>query len=268
MHLNEIPLPGGDVTEGVVRVGDTVRRPLGEHSPTVHAVLRHLESVGFDGAPRLHGTDEKGREIVSFIEGEVAARPWPAWVGDLERGRSVARLLRRLDDAMLGFGLPFGSGAGPRPAGSPEPVGPPPEFIGHRDITPENTVFRDREAFALIDFDLARPSSRVDEVANLLQWWGGWQAPGDRDPAFDGVDVARRARDLVDAYGLSGEERQWIVPVSISVADRSWYSMRERAERLGGGWRRMWDEGVGDSIRRRGAWLRADAGLLAGALIG
>jgi hypothetical protein len=33
----EIPLAGGDVTEGVVRVGDTVRRPVGPHSPLVHA---------------------------------------------------------------------------------------------------------------------------------------------------------------------------------------------------------------------------------------
>jgi hypothetical protein len=27
----KIPLTGGDVTEGVVRVGDTVRRPVGPH---------------------------------------------------------------------------------------------------------------------------------------------------------------------------------------------------------------------------------------------
>ncbi|TMR23805.1 aminoglycoside phosphotransferase family protein, partial [Actinomadura geliboluensis] len=29
----EVPLFGGDVSEGVVRVGETVRRPLGAHSP-------------------------------------------------------------------------------------------------------------------------------------------------------------------------------------------------------------------------------------------
>lgn len=51
----EIPLVGGDVTEGVVRVGDTVRRPVGSHSPLVHTLLRHLEEVGFPGAPRFLG---------------------------------------------------------------------------------------------------------------------------------------------------------------------------------------------------------------------
>jgi hypothetical protein len=45
----EIPLGGGDVTEGVVRVGDTVRRPVGPHAPLVHAPLAHLESAGFEG---------------------------------------------------------------------------------------------------------------------------------------------------------------------------------------------------------------------------
>lgn len=273
MHLGEIPpreqetpLEGGETTDGVVRVGDTVRRPVGEHSPTVHLVLRHLASVGFDGAPRLLGVDRHDREILTFIEGEVAGHPWPSWVADLDRGRSVARLLRRLDDALIPLGLPVGVTAGPRPVGSPEPVGPAPSFLGHRDVTPENTVFRGGCAVALIDFDLVRPSSRVDEVANLLLWWAGWTAPQDRDPVFAGIDVAAHARALVAAYGLDREDRAWLVPASISTAQRSWFSMRDRARRLGGGWARMWDEGVGDVIRRREQWLRSEALELSGAL--
>src|SRR5579859_5623069 len=100
---HEIPLPGGDVTDGIVRVGDTVRRPQGPHSPLVHAVLQHLERQGFDGAPRFLGIDEKGREVLSFVEGEVAGRPAPAWLADEARLVSLARLVRRLDDAMAGF---------------------------------------------------------------------------------------------------------------------------------------------------------------------
>src|SRR5690606_35066274 len=149
LMTEEIPLLGGDVTEGVVRVGDTVRRPLGDHSPLVHAVLRHLEAVGFDGAPRLLGIDEKGREVLTFVDGEVAGRPWPEWVADGERACSVARLARRLDDAMLPLGLP--DGAEPVDRTGPGPV---PTFVGHRDFTPENTVFRDEVAAAVIDFDL------------------------------------------------------------------------------------------------------------------
>jgi hypothetical protein len=261
MDAEEVPLAGGDVTEGVVRVGDTVRRPLGEHSATVHAVLRHLESVGFDGAPRLLGVDDRGRETLTFLEGEVAGRPWPAWVGDEARAVSVARLLRRLDDALAPLGLP-GDASWPAPApGAPEPT-----FLGHLDVTPENTVFRGGAAVALIDFDLVRPASRVDEVVNLLQWWGAWMPVEDRDPAMRAVDPVARGRVLADAYGLDAALRPHVVPVAVLTAQRTWPRMRERAERLGGGWARMWDAGVGDAIRRRERWLRQNADALTDAL--
>ena len=85
----EIPLAGGDVTEGVVRVGDTVRRPVGPHSPLVHALLAHLESIGFEGAPRFLGIDRNGREVLSYVDGEVAGRPRPPWIADEARLASV-----------------------------------------------------------------------------------------------------------------------------------------------------------------------------------
>ena len=34
-------------------------------------VLLHLERVGFDAAPRWLGLDDKGRDILSWIEGET-----------------------------------------------------------------------------------------------------------------------------------------------------------------------------------------------------
>jgi len=98
----EIPLLGGDVTEGVVRVGNTVRRPLQATSPLVHALLKHLEAVGFDGAPRFLGVDDRGREILSYIPGEVAGRPRPPWIADEDRMISLARLVRAYDDAAAG----------------------------------------------------------------------------------------------------------------------------------------------------------------------
>lgn len=43
-----------------VRVGDTVRRVAGSSRAAVRDLLLHLESVGFDGAPRHLGTDRCG----------------------------------------------------------------------------------------------------------------------------------------------------------------------------------------------------------------
>jgi hypothetical protein len=75
--VSETVLEGGDLNH-VVKVGDTVRRPQGEWSPAVHALLPHFEAVGFDGAPRFLGVDEQGREILSFVEGHAGLAPLPA----------------------------------------------------------------------------------------------------------------------------------------------------------------------------------------------
>ena len=71
----EIPLLGGDMTRGVVRVGGTVRRPVRPHTPAVHALLRHLEAADFEGAPRVLGVDARNREVLTYLPGVVARRP-------------------------------------------------------------------------------------------------------------------------------------------------------------------------------------------------
>jgi hypothetical protein len=60
-------LVGGNVAPGVHRVGQTLRRPTGPWTLAVHQLLRHLERVGFRGAPRALGIDERGREILTFV---------------------------------------------------------------------------------------------------------------------------------------------------------------------------------------------------------
>src|ERR1700728_3875724 len=49
-----LPLFGGTANRGrVVRVGDTVERPIAPCWPATHALLAHLAAAGFDGAPRV-----------------------------------------------------------------------------------------------------------------------------------------------------------------------------------------------------------------------
>lgn len=103
---DEKPLSGGLVT-GAVKVGDTVRRPVGPWSPTVHSLLEHLEGVGFDAAPRLLGMDDLGREILSFIEGVVPEGAHPEVVTDYAL-QDVGRLVRELHRSVAGFALPPG----------------------------------------------------------------------------------------------------------------------------------------------------------------
>ncbi|UYY80073.1 aminoglycoside phosphotransferase family protein [Arthrobacter sp. YA7-1] len=263
-----VPLLGGDVTEGLVRVGDTVRRPASDASPRVRRVLDFLQSAGFQGAPRFLGIDEDGRDTLSFVPGEAAGRPWPRRVADESSAISVARLVRAYDDAVQPLGVPDWAYAhdGADPLGCPGSIAGPATFLAHMDITPENVVFRDGTAVALIDFDLLRPATRAEEVANLLLWWGAWMPVTDRDPVMRGVDAASRAAVLVDAYGLGPADRAKVVHVARNAADRSWHLMRHRALTKGGGWKRMWDEGVGDKILRRQAWLAENAAALHAAI--
>ena len=91
---DEIPLSGG--THGaVVRIGDTVRRQSRPGTKTVHALLRHFEQMGFAGAPRPLGFDQQGREILSFIPGDVAVWKRPAPLPDYVRSAPGLRPLRR-----------------------------------------------------------------------------------------------------------------------------------------------------------------------------
>jgi hypothetical protein len=265
----EVPLFGGDVTEGIVRIGMTVRRAMPRNAAYVHALLDHLESKGFAGAPRYLGVDAAGREVLTFVEGEVAVRPHPDWLADEARLASIACLVRAYDDATVDFVPPADVAPDPGP---PDPPGIPPEpkrepeIVAHLDLTPENLVFRNGVAFGLIDFDFARPGTRVDELYNAMLWWAPLNEPADVAPALREVDPFRRCRILADVYGMSEADRARLVEVAMLRTRRSWHLMKHRAEIEGGGWQRMWDEGVGDIIKRRESWLERNAPAIHAAL--
>ena len=189
----EIRFDDGNIS-GAVRVGNTVRRATGPWTPAVHALLRHLEQAGFDGAPRVLGFDERGREVLSFIAG-VTIPPSLAsfWADTLLV--EVAHLLRRYHDATAGFVAPPGAAwrvlVGAPTAG---------EVVCHNDIAPWNTVVVDGRPTAFIDWDFAAPAPRAWDIAHAL-----WRyVPLYPDPAFGRpTDHARRLAVFCDAYGLA-----------------------------------------------------------------
>ncbi|WP_256257560.1 aminoglycoside phosphotransferase family protein [Nonomuraea pusilla] len=218
--LLEIPLQGGDVTAGVVRVGDTVRRPAGPATPAVHALLRHLEAAGFEGAPRVVGVDELGREILTYVPGSSGV--CPATVTD-EFLAALAVLLRRYHDATAGFPLAQDGWA----AGSNDDR--PPEVVGHCDVTPQNVIFRDGVPVAFIDFDLARPTTRLFDVVTTLRHWAPIADPVDRHPLQRGLDVGARLRLFCDAYGVPARDRRRLLDLARLRFHRSYAVMRDRA---------------------------------------
>jgi hypothetical protein len=270
----EIELPKGDVTEGVVRVGGTVRRPHQPQSLAVAAYLDHLERAGFDGSPRYLGRDDAGRDVLTFLEGDVAGDPPEEWAQDEDLLASVAALVRRLHAASEGFLAGTGFAA---PEGSvwgrdvvrielpvPDLV---PELVSHNDVTPQNVVVRDGRAVGLVDFDLAGPCPRLLDVYNTAVHWVPLRDPQDVWAPWRGLDQARRLRIVADGYGLDRAGRAAMVGLGIERAEVSWLRMKAHAEHVGGGWARMWSEGVGDQILRRRDWLRENEGALTAALL-
>src|SRR5207302_1190481 len=146
----ERPLPGGNMTAGVVRVGDTVRRPRTASWRAVHALLRHLERVGFTGSPRVLGIDEKGREILTFHDGVTTWPDAPDLLATDDNLGRAARLVRDFHRASASFAPPPQV---PWWQGSIDPIGG--NLVLHGDLAPWNLVAG--EEWVIIDWDSASP---------------------------------------------------------------------------------------------------------------
>jgi Phosphotransferase enzyme family len=136
------------INQGGARLGNTVRRPTGPHTSFVHSLLRHLEELGFEEAPRVLGIDERGREILKFVEGYIP--PDLATWSNVHLVRAAA-LIRHLHDATAGSAL----------AGAEE-------VVCHNDLSPCNTVFVKGMPAAFIDFDEAAPGTRSQDLGYAM----------------------------------------------------------------------------------------------------
>jgi len=203
--VEEMVLPGGVANKGaVVKVGDTVRRPSRPQSAASAALLGYLESVGFEGAPRFLGYDDQGREVLSWIPGEVPLPPFPVWSMSDEALSSVARLLRAYHHAIDGFSLSERGASWSAELADPYPHG----VVCHNDVCPENVVFRGCEAVALLDFDFASPGRRLWDVVGTLTHWAPITAPEWRRAYPLSLDAVERVALFADDYGLSSQERE------------------------------------------------------------
>lgn len=247
----EVVLDGGTSNHGlVVRVGDTVRRP--SSPPAVHALLDHLEQVGFDGAPRFLGHDELGREVLSWIDGDVAIVPYPRWALTDAALVSVAELLRRYHEAVRSFD----------PHGHDWPTAVPSAYrsdlVSHNDPNLDNVVFSGGRAVAFVDFDLAAPGSALWDVAIAARLWVPLRDP-DEVPDDRAARMTERLRLFADAYGLPGDDRARLGTAIRATHDWCYDVVRAGAERGQPGYVAFWTPEARQHVERGRRWLAAHA---------
>jgi hypothetical protein len=248
-HDSEVLLYGGLTNAGLVsRVGQTVRRPRRPNSPATWALFDHLERIGFDGAPRFLGIDDRGREMLSFIPGEAAIEPHQDWALTDQALVSVAELLRRYHDAVGSFAATGHTWPEFVPAAFREGI------ISHNDPNLDNVIFSGGVAVGLIDFDLASPGSAVWDVACAARLWAPLRVERDTPAPLQGRSL-ERLRIFVDAYGLCRRDRSRVVDATIHTHERC-YRVIHAA--LGAGhetFGRMWQEGGELRADRTRRWL-------------
>ncbi|WP_427884924.1 phosphotransferase [Kribbella sp. GL6] len=170
----EQPLTGGRMTPGVVRVGDTVRRPASDRSSFIAELLELLADKDF--TPDYLGQDERGRDILTYLEGDVPTR-YQRW--EDQQIAAAAAILRAFHD-----------GTRNSPLAGDQPV------VCHHDPAPTNFVFTAGLPTALFDFDLAAPGDPLEDLGYAAWTW--CIASKHADPARQAHQVAV----LANAYGL------------------------------------------------------------------
>jgi hypothetical protein len=242
-RVEEEVLAGGFVT-AVVRVGETVRRaPAPAYA---RRLLTFLGERGWGGAPRLLGVDERGRDVLAYLDGDV---PWePERQAAVRTDAALARvatLVRELHDLTAGSDLAAGG-----------------EVVCHNDLSPRNTVYRDRGQgllpVAFLDWDIAGPGRRVEDVAHVC-----WQFVG-LGPGADPDRAAAQVRLIADSYGLA--ERGELVDAVLWWQDRCWRGIEAEAAAGDPAKTSLRDSGVCDAIRADHAWTAAHRPTLEGAL--
>lgn len=215
-------------------------------------MLRHLESVGFDGAPRVVGLDEQGREVLTFLPGEVALRPWPDCLLADSGMVALGSFLRRYHQAV-------------------ERYTPPPDtrwrvpgvnwrsnqIIRHGELGPWNTVWKDGILVGVIDWDFAEPGYPIEDIAQLA--WYAVPLRNRKKCEEAGVEFGSeqtsRLRLLCETYGVSVRE---VLETLSTIQSRE----LERIVTLGKAglvpWYTFLERGDGKRVKEDSDWLKGN----------
>ena len=209
-----------------------------------------MRRTGFEGVPEPVGIDDDGRERLVYIEGEVPIPPYPEWSQSDIALASIAELLSGFHDAAKGID--------PRDATWNDSLSDPAggTVVCHNDVCPENVVFNDGVAIALLDFEFAAPGRPVFDLAQLARLCVPIE--NDFDQARLGwlpADRPARLRLVADAYGLDRDGRKELLTTIDVALTRGEEFVRRRVEAGDPNFVEMWNQTDGpERYNRRRHW--------------
>lgn len=181
-----------------VKIGNEVHRQSGPWTPTIHALLHFLSVKGLTFTPCPLGFDDQGREILNFLPGKAATRPWPTVLINNSGLIQAAKMLREYHDVVEDF----------QPSedalwriGKVEKL--PGQIIRHGDLGPWNTLWQENRLTGIIDWDFAEPGERITDLAQMAYYFvplrgeKGWQQAG----FTERPDLHKRLHILCESYG-------------------------------------------------------------------
>ncbi|MBA3869054.1 MAG: aminoglycoside phosphotransferase family protein [Anaerolineae bacterium] len=199
-------LKGGN-SNRVIKEGHTVIRNSGVWSPFVHALLTYLTTAGFKESPVFIETIGD-QERLSYFEGDVGNYPLKPYMQSDPILVESAQVLRRFHDLTQKFVIPQHVALQ-----LSIKLTSAQDVICHNDFAPYNCVFQDGHLVGIIDFDTARPGSRIWDLAYAAYRFVpltndshsldcGWQPIPDR---------LARLKLFCDSYGLEVEDRYKLI---------------------------------------------------------
>ncbi len=234
-----------------VKIGNTVHRQIGPWTPTIHSLLSFLQSRGFMYSQKVLGFDEQGREILEFLSGDAATRPWPSQILENDGLVQAATVLKQYHAVVKDFQPPkdaeWGIGKVPLKPG---------QIIRHGDLGPWNTLWQKDKLTGLVDWDFAEPGGAITDLAQMAYYFvplrgeKGWQEAGFTErPNF-----LHRLSTLCETYGqfttskVLAELQNWL--------HEELRRMKELGEKQGlEPWLGFSQRGDADDIREDLTWL-------------
>jgi hypothetical protein len=226
--------------------------------------------VGFGDAPTFLGIDERGREVLSLVAGEVGlldpGASLPPWFRTREACVAIGDWLRRFHEAQSGF-IPDPALPWRMCAGRPLRDG---EVVVHHDAAPYNAVRRPDGGLTVIDWDFCAPGDPIEDLAFAAWQWVPLWADKEAVAAGHGgamtvPEAAAKLAALADGYDASADQRSRLVDACVA-------RMNSHADGLEAiavtdpTFARLVDLGVSRNARLDAAWVRENEGALGSAV--